>query len=189
MYNETLALIVSFIAMILIAASYFVKNKNAYLILQASGIVGLILSYVFTEKYFAMVGLSIGLVRTLVYFAYEKKDKLAPLAVPFAVSFCTACSYCIINLGILKDGNIWDVLLLVSYVCYAFAFRIRDMKYLRYFMLLPTSFALTYNIAVQAAIFTILSYVFELGANLVSIIKFYVIQPRKQKELLQNEEN
>ena len=40
MYNETWALIVSFIAMVLIAASYFVKNKNAYLVFQASGIVG-----------------------------------------------------------------------------------------------------------------------------------------------------
>ena len=179
MDNETWSLIVSFIAMVLIAASYFVKNKNAYLVFQASGIVGLILSYVFTAKYFAMVGLTIGLARTLIYFAYEKKDKLAPLFVPIAVSFLTACSYCIINLGILKDGNIWDILLLMGYVCYAFAFRIRDMKHLRYFMLIPTSFALVYNFAVRAAIFTICAYCFELGANVVSIFKFYILPKKK----------
>ena len=181
MYNETLALIVSFFAMVLIAMSYFVKNKNAYLVFQATGIVGLILSYVFTEKYFAVVGLTIGLARTLIYFAYEKKDKLAPVLVPIVVSFCTAGSYCIINLGILKDSNIWDILLLVGYVCYAFAFRIRNMKRLRYFMLIPTSFSLVYNIAVHAAIFTICAYVFELGANLVSIFKFYIIPSIKSK--------
>ena len=189
MYNETLALIVSFFAMVLIAMSYFVKNKNAYLVFQASGIVGLILSYVFTEKYFAVVGLTIGLVRTLVYFAYEKKDKIAPLFVPLIVSFFTACSYCIINLGILKDGNIWDILLLVGYVCYAFAFRIRDMKKLRYFMLIPTGFALVYNIAVHAAIFTVCAYIFELCANLVSIFKFYVLPKKKSKENIIYENN
>ena len=165
------------------------KNKNAYLVFQATGIVGLILSYLFSEEYFATVGLSIGLARTLIYFAYEKKDKLAPVTVPIAVSFCTACSYCIINLGILKDGNIWDILLLVGYVCYAFAFRIRDMKHLRYFMLIPTGFALTYNFAVSAPLFTICAYMFELGANLVSIFKFYILPLKKQKEIQPNENN
>ncbi len=189
MYNETLALIVSFFAMVLIAASYFVRNKNAYLVFQASGIVGLILSYLFLEKFFATVGLTIGLGRTLVYFAYEKKDKLAPLVVPIIVSFLTISSYCIIDLGILKEANAWDILLLVGYVCYAFAFRIRDMKTLRIFMLVPTVLSLSYNIIVQAAFFTCLAYVFELGANIVSYVKYHVIQPKKQKENIANETN
>lgn len=183
MYNETLALIVSFFAMVFIAASYFAKNKNIYLVFQATGIVGLILSYLFMEKFFATLGLTIGLGRTLIYFDYERKDKLAPIAVPIVVSFLTICSYCIIDLGILKEGNIWDILLLVGYICYAFAFRIRNMKYLRYFMLIPTVLSLVYNIAVQAAIFTCLAYMFELGANLASIVKYYMIPAiKKQKE-------
>jgi hypothetical protein len=181
MYNETLALIVSFIAMVLIAASYFVKDKNAYLIFQASGIVGLILSYLFMEKFFATVGLTIGLCRTLIYFAYEKKDKAAPLIVPITVSFLTLCGYCIIDLGIHKNANLWDILLLVGYVCYAFAFRIRDLKKLRFFMLIPTTLSLTYNIAVQAAFFTCLAYVFELGADILSIFKYYVFNKRSEQ--------
>lgn len=182
MYNQTLALLVSFIAMVLIASAYFVKNKNAYLAFQALGIVGLILSYFFLENYFAMVGLTLALGRTLVYFAYEKKDKLAPITVPIVVTFLTVCSYCIINLGILKTAKLWDILFIVGCTCYAFAFRIRNMKTLRFFMLIPTAVSLSYNIVAQSAIFACLSYVFELCANIVSIVKYHVIQPKKQKE-------
>jgi hypothetical protein len=75
MDRELLALIVSFVAMVIVAASYFTKKKLHYLSLQLLGILFLIMSYFFTEQFFAMVGIAIGGLRTVTFFLYENKEK------------------------------------------------------------------------------------------------------------------
>ena len=64
--------------MLLVGASYFFTKKKYYLFFQASGIVFLMASYLFDEAFFAMVGLGVALIRTLVYYAYEKATNLRP---------------------------------------------------------------------------------------------------------------
>ncbi|MBO5754430.1 MAG: YgjV family protein, partial [Clostridia bacterium] len=68
MDNPILALITSFFAMSFVVTSYFMKKKEKYLLFQFLCIVFLIISYFFTEQFFAMVGLVIGLGRTLTFF-------------------------------------------------------------------------------------------------------------------------
>lgn len=78
MENQTLALIASFIAMAFVVMAYFVKKKAYYLLCQLLCIVFLVVSYFFTVQFFAMIGLAVGLLRTVTFFVYENKEKQAP---------------------------------------------------------------------------------------------------------------
>ena len=169
----------SLIALGLIVSSYFVSKKILYLIMQGLGIVFLVLSYFFVEEFFAMISLSIGLGRTIVYFIYERKNKKAPVMLAYILSILTIASYFIVNLWILKTAKPLDIIYLVSLCGYAFTFRIRNLKTMMYVVLIPTSLAVIYNLAILAPIFSILSYSFELIANIVAIIRFHM---DKEKE-------
>lgn len=182
MENEVLALIASFIAMSFVVCSYFVKKKELYLLFQFLCIIFLILSYFFSVEFFAMVGLIIALIRTLTFYLYEKKGKLAPLIWPIIFATLSLASYFIINLWILKAVKPIDILFLIGLIMYAFIFRIRDLKIVRFTMLCPTTLSVLYNVLSHAPIFAVLSYTFELIANVVSIIKYHVLKP-KQKTL------
>ena len=153
MYNYPLSLVAGFVAMTFVAISYFVKNKSLYLTFQALCIVFLIVSYFFTTQFFAMVGLAIGLARTLIFCAFEKKDKVAPIWVAFALSAATLASYFIVNFGMLKTAQPLDLLCVTALMMYAFIFRIRNLKIVRFTMLIPTILSILFNTLTRAALF------------------------------------
>lgn len=168
-----LAYITSFIAMSLIVIGYFVKNKSGYLLFQFLGIIFLILSYLFSVKFVPMIGLMIGLIRTITFFFYEKNDKNAPLYWPFIFSALSIGAY---FLGVElqnSQGQYVDILCVLALCMYAFIFRIRDFKIVKFTVLVPTILSIIYNILVQAPFFNTLSYSFELGANILAIILYY----------------
>ncbi len=167
-----LAFIVSFIAMVLIAASYFFKSKREYLTFQALGIVFLISSYFFTGAYFATLGLGVGLARTLTFYGYEKREKHAPISLAVFFSALTLAAYFVVDLWVLGKAKPLDILYLVALVLYAFIFRIRNLKTVRFCALAPTTLSLVYTALNGAALFVILSYAFELGANMVAIYNY-----------------
>ena len=175
MYNPTLALIASFIAMSLIVVSYFVKKKERYLLFQMLGIIFLVASYFFTTQFFAMVGLAIAIMRVLTYFLYERKDRLAPLIWAFVFSGSTIAAYFIVNLWILKTAQYIDVVLLIAACFYAFIFRMRSLKAVRFWVLIPAILSILYNTVSGAAIFVSVSYIFELTADVISIFKYHII--------------
>ncbi len=192
MENQTMAFITSLIAMLLIMSSYFFKKKELYLLFQAMGMVFLIANYFFTLEFLAMLGLAVGLCRALVFFFYEKKDKIAPIAWAFLFSGLSIAAYFIVNFKALK----WqDAIFVVALVLYAFIFRIRDLRLMRFTVLAPTFLSVLYNILIKATPFAVLSYAFELGANLVSILKYHVFgkeeneqtkEPSKEKTYEEN---
>ena len=168
------ALVFSFIAMLLIAFSYFLGSKGGFLILQGSGIVFLMLSYLCDEKYFAMIGLGIGLVRCVVFYLYERKGKEASILWCFGLCFVSFLLYGIVNLVILQAFHPADIIYLIGLVLYMFIFRIRNIKIVRFTILIPTALSIVYNLWVSAAIFVVVSYCFELLANMTAILKYHV---------------
>lgn len=174
MYNPILSLIASFIAMCFVVMSYFVRKKEFYLLYQLLCIAFLIISYFFNLQFFAMVGLFIGILRTLTFFIYEKKDKPAPIFFVFLYSTLTVASYIVVNGIILKNWQPIDILCLVALVSYVIIFRIRNLKAVRFTMLFPTVLSILFNVFTGAAIFATLTYVFEFVANVVSIFKYHV---------------
>lgn len=177
-----LALITSFLAMAFVVVSYFVKKKELYLLFQFLCIIFLILSQFFSLEYFSAIGLIIALIRTFTFYVYEKKDKLAPIVWPIIFTTLSLASYFIVNLWILNTVKPVDIIFLIGLIMYAFIFRIRSLKIVRFSMLIPTALSVIYFILTLAPIFTILSYSFELLANVVSIFKYHVLKP-KQKTL------
>ncbi|MBO7170157.1 MAG: YgjV family protein [Clostridia bacterium] len=180
MDNPILALITSFFAMSFVVTSYFMKKKEKYLLFQFLCIVFLIISYFFTEQFFAMVGLVIGLGRTLTFFLYERKGKNASILWAFLFSGLSLASYLIINLLILGDAQPLDILFLVGLIGYAFIFRIRNLTTGRFLMLIPTFLSVMFNVLTDAALFATLSYTFELSANILSILKFHVFAKKEK---------
>jgi len=180
MENRVLALIAGFIAMAFVIASYFVKKKAYYLLFQLLCIAFLIVSYFFTLQFFAMIGLAVGLFRTVTFFVYENKGKMAPILWPFVFSALTLASYFAVNYGILLTAQPLDALCLIALIMYAFIFRIRNLKIVRFAMLIPTVLSILFNVLTNAVLFATLTYVFELSANVVSIFKYHVFNKPKK---------
>ena len=125
--DYTLSFIAGLVAMVFIVTSYFLNQKKLYLLFQGIGIVFLILSYFFIGKFFAMLGLFVGLLRCIVYFLYEEKNRKIPLFFAFCFSIMTLACYFIVNVGIQKSADITDILYLSALIGYAFTFRIGDL--------------------------------------------------------------
>ena len=179
MKNELLALIASFIAMGFVVTSYFVKKKEGYLLFQSLCLLFLIVSYFFSLQFFAMVGLILGLFRALTFFVYEKMGKSAPIAWSFVFSILTIISYFVVNYGILKTAKPLDLLCLAGLILYAFIFRVRNLKVVRFTMLIPTFLTFLFNVLTHAPVFATLSYTFELIANIIAIFKYHVFAKEK----------
>ena len=180
--NQALSLSAGFIAMVVIVLSYFVKKKARYLVYQSAGISFLGLSYLFNAQYFAMIGLWIALCRSLTFFGLERKGKNASIAWSCLFSGLTVAAYFIVDFLILTDAQPMDILCLLASCAYAFIFRIRDLKRVRFLMPIPTALSILFNAFTGAALFVTLSYVFELTANVVSIYKYHIKPERKQTQ-------
>ena len=167
--------------MAFVILSYFVRKKQYYLLFQLLCISFLIVSYFFSLQFFAMIGLAVGLFRTITFFVYENKGKKAPICWPIIISILTLASYFIVNFLILQTAQPLDILCLIALIMYAFIFRMRNLKHVRFTMIIPTVLSILFNVLTNAVLFATLTYVFELGANIVSIFKYHVLGKAKNE--------
>ena len=181
MENEVLSLIASFLALVFVIFAYFTSKKN-YLMFQSLCIVFLIISYFFKAQFFVAIGMIVSLGRSLTFYYFESKDKEASILWSFMFSALTIATYLIVNFAILGDAKLLDIICLCALILYAFIFRIRNLKIVRFTMLIPTGLSIIYNIASAMPIFAILSYSFEFVANIVSIIKYDVLGTKTQNK-------
>ncbi len=181
MYNYTLSQIAGGATLAFMVTSYFWRSKSAYLLFQIIGIICLFFSYLFGEEYFAMIAITVSLSRTLTFFLYEKKDKEAPIALSFLFAALTVGAYGVINMVILDTAKPLDILYLCAQVGYAFVFRIRNIKLVRYTVTVPHAFAIAYNLLLGNMLFVAVSYGFELLADLFAIIKYDFMGRRTEK--------
>ncbi len=174
------ALVFSFMAMLLIASAYFFKSKEMFLMMQGLGICGLMASYLLNGQYFAMIGLGIGLIRCIVFYLYERSGRAAPILWCYGLCAVSFAAYGIVNLWILKTFHPADIVYLIALVMYVFIFRIRNIKTVRFTILVPTALSIVYNVWAESPIFAVISYSFELVAGVVSILKYHVFADKKK---------
>jgi len=172
MYNYTLSQLAGGLTFAFMVLSYFFKSKSKYLLLQTLGLISMFFSYLFGEEFFAMITLTVSLTRTLTFFIYEKKDKEAHISYSYIFGFLTVCAYITVNLIILKTAKPLDLLYLVSQVMYAFVFRIRDIKKVRYTIIIPHVLAIAYLLFLGDMVFVAMSYTFELLADIYAIARY-----------------
>ena len=182
MWQEKAALAVSFVVMLIMGASYFVKQKSWYLALQNLGIVGLGITYLFTGEMIAMVGMGISLIRTLTYYGFERKNIRIPVWLMVVFSVLSIASFFIVNAGDLQNFKFYDILFLVVGVAYTVIFSIRSMRLVRFLMLGPIIGSIVYNLLARSTPFVVISYTFELCASLAAIVKYELLQKEKKNE-------
>ena len=177
---EKLSLAMSIAALCLFSLSYFFNNKRNYLISQLSGNVFLSLSYLLIGAYFAMVAVAIGIARGIICYAYEKRDKKVPLYCILGLCLVTVLSYIVINYFILEtEASAWDALYLFASCMYAVTFAIRNIRVMRYVVLLPHSSAVAYNLLIKAPISSAISYGIELTVTVVAIVKYEISRAKQ----------
>ena len=187
MYNETISTIIGFVAMLFAMSSYFVKKKSIFLVAQAGAILSLAFSCLFIEQYYAVVSYTIGIIRVGIFYLFEKKDKNVPnWLIAFFVILYLAF-YVIVNVIILETFNKLDIVLVIANMFFTVAFSIRNLTLLRYIFLVPLAMCVIYFILLPGgSLFVIISYSFELLANLTAIcyykyreIKFNKVKIKK----------
>ena len=177
-----LSFVMSTIALALFCGSYFFDNKKKYLILQLTGNVFLSFSYFFMGAYFTMVSVAVGIGRGLICYTYEKNNKKVPPYIIVGLCFVTVLSYIIINYVILSGASSpWDILYMVASCMYAITFAMRNIKLMRYVILIPHLSAVLYNLLVNAPISSAISYGIEFVITIVAIIKFYIQEKHKRE--------
>lgn len=170
---KTLSFVMSAIALALYCGSYFFNTKKGYLLLQLTGNVFLSMSYLFMGAYFTMVSVAIGIARGLICFAYEKNNKKVPAYIIVGLCLATILSYIVINYIVLSGAaSPWDILYMVAACLYAITFAMRNIKVMRYVILIPHASAVSYNLLVNAPISSAISYGIEFVITVVAIIKF-----------------
>lgn len=180
----TLSFVMSTIALVAYCCSYFFNSKKKYLVLQLSGNVFLSMSYCFMGAYFTMVSVIIGIGRGLICFAYEKNNKRVPIFVIAGLCFITVLSYIVINYVILSgETSPWDVLYMFASCMYAITFAMRNIKLMRYVILIPHASAVSYNVLVNAPISSAISYGIEFVITVVAIIKFRIQEKHANKKI------
>lgn len=172
----------SVVALGFYSSSYFFNNKKIYLILQTSGCAFLALSYLLMGLYFTMISLVIGIARGVIYYLYEIKDKSVPIYVVGGVCLASVVSYIIINFVILSNASPWDVLSLFAACMYAITFAIRDVRTMRYIVLIPHASAIAYNLIISAPISTAISYLIETAVTVVAIVKDEIQRYRARRQ-------
>ena len=149
--------------------------------MQGVGITLLMVSYILWREYFAMVGLVIGLIRSVVYLLYEWKDKPTPIWWAILFTAAGVACYLVVNLWIQGNAKPVDIIYLVGLVAYAFIFRIRNLVLVRYLVLIPTALSILYNALLGVgAIMVVISYSFEMCANLLAIGKHHLFDKKKK---------
>lgn len=175
MDTTTLSFAMSTVALALYSCSYFFNNKRNYLILQLVGNVFLSLSYLLMGAYFTMFSVGIGIGRGLICYTYEKHNRKVPLYMIIALCLATILSYIIINHVVLSaTSSPWDIFYLIASCMYAITFAIRNIKLMRYLVLIPHACAIAYNLLVNAPISSAVSYGIEFVITIVAIVKFHI---------------
>ena len=172
--------VMSTIALVLYSLSYFFNTKKNYLIIQLTGNVFLSVSYLLIGSYFTMVSVMIGIVRGLICYAYEKKDKKVPVYAIVSLCAVTILCYFVINYILLSQSSLWDVIYLFASCMYTVTFTMRNIRVMRYVITIPHVSAIVYNLLIKAPVSSAISYTIELGVTVVAIVK-YEIQIRKMK--------
>ena len=177
-----LSFVMSTIALAQYSLSYFFNSKRNYLILQLSGNIFLSLSYLLIGSYFTMIAVIIGIARGMICYIYEKKDKKVPIYHIIGLCLASILSYIIINYVVLRSqASVWDSLYLFASCMYAVTFAIRNLKVMRYVVLLPHASAVVYNLLIHAPISSAISYGIELVVTVVAIIKNEVTKGKKRE--------
>lgn len=161
------------IALILVCISYFCKKKM-FLILHIFANVFYGAAFIVSNSLVAGINTFISIVRTFVFYLYEKKDeKISHFYILiFAVLY--------IAIGVIFFKLPWDILTTITPILFTTAMTFRKMIVVNFIMLFPNIILCVYNVANQFYTSAILDAI-ESGVIFVAIISYFVVKYREKR--------
>lgn len=159
-----IAQILGFIALIFIILSYQNTKKEKFLLIQIFANVFFGLQYLTLKAFSAFCSSCISLIRTLIFFKYEKQDKKTPTFI--LVIILTAISI----FGILTYEGIYSLIPIIIALGYSYGTWQSNLK-LTYTIGIITSILWIYYNFLVGAYVSIIGSVFELLASITGLIK------------------
>lgn len=168
-----LSYVCSFLAMASAIGSYFVKKKQKFIIAQSLALIMFSFAGFFIENFLPVITYMIAFIRMVIYYVYEKADKSSPFILKTIIAVLNVVAYFVINSISGTLFNAVDILLVVGSVMYTYGSGIRNLQKLRLFFIIPSVLTIVYYALIPNSIFSLISYVFELCANLLSFIIYF----------------
>ena len=154
-----------YIALLLVAISYFCKNKNHFLIYQTIADICYAMAYLFINVWVAGIITIVSSFRCIVFYICEKKDiKHIRITLPiFILCYIVITAVCWQGYG--------DILPLITGTIYTIIYVIKNTQAIRYLSIIPSVALCIYNICFRLYSSAILD-LFEIVVLIVSIIYF-----------------
>lgn len=171
--NFIISQVMGGIALILVFISYFLRNKTTFLVFQIVANFFYALSFVFTNALVAGINSLISLIRCVVFYLYNRQNKNIPwfYLLIFSILYVTA--------GIIFFKDYIDIIPMLTPILCTLAMMMKNMKLVRYFMILPNILLVFYGILCQVYTTAALDFM-EVVAIFIAIIKFYIEEIRNK---------
>lgn len=134
-----IAQVLSSVALILVAISYFVQHKTTFLLLHVFANVFYGAAFLVSQFFVPGLNTYISIVRAIVFYLYVKFSK----KIPYYYVFIFTALYCLV--GFIFYSSPWDILTTVSPILFTIAMVIPNLLIMKYCMLLPNMLLVVFN--------------------------------------------
>lgn len=159
-----IAQIFGFFALILLVLSYQNTKKEKFLLIQIFANIFFGLQYLSLKAFSAFCSSIISLIRTLIFFKYEKKDKRTPLLILIIILVVISI------FGALTYEGIYSLIPIVITLAYSYGTWQKKLKLTYTIGIFAAILWIYYNFLVGAYI-AIIGSIFELLASISGLIK------------------
>ena len=165
------------IALILIIISYFFVDKRNFFVFNIIANIFYAFSFIFCSVLVAGINTLISIVRIIILYYYEKKQKPSPVYLIFIFIICY------LTVGIIFFKDYYDVIVIITPILFAISMSMKNMQAIRYMSLLPNALLILYAIVNQVYTSALLNLL-EFIAIIITILKFY-----KKEKFTNNDSN
>lgn len=162
-----LAQILGFIALIFIVLSYQNTKKEKFLLIQIFANIFFGLQYFTLKAFSALCSSIVSLIRTIVFFKYEKQNKKAPFLILIVILITISI------LGIFTFEGIYSLIPIAIALAYSYGTWQNNLKLTYIIGIIASILWIYYNFLVGAYV-SIIGSVFELLASLIGFIKLNI---------------
>ncbi len=173
--NFILSQIMGAIALLLMIISYFDKNKIRFFFIQLIANIFYGLSFIFSNAMVAGINSLISIVRVLLLYIYNRKDKKPPLI------FILIFSIIYITVGIIFIKDYYDIITIITPILFTVAMWMKDMQIIRYFLIIPNTLLIFYSLINQVYTSALLSLL-EVIILIIAIIKYKYFNKKNTKD-------
>ena len=162
-----LAQILGFIALIFIVLSYQNTKKEKFLLIQIFANLFFGLQYFALKAFSALCSSIVSLLRTIIFFKYEKETKKAPIWILSLIMIS------IIILGFFSFEGIYSLIPIIIALAYTYGTWQNNLKLTYIIGIIASILWIYYNFLVGAYV-SIMGSIFELLASLIGFIKLNI---------------